>query len=110
MFDIALHSHLESTRKRLEDTFYLVVFVSALSFYIEIHASGIGETLEEMQEHLRRHLSHLFSFEFGIPHKPRSATEVQRHLTETVVHWQTVTVTLYTAFVAQSLEETLAES
>lgn len=48
MFDIALHSHLESTRKRLEDTFYLVVFVFALSFYIEIHASGIGETLEEM--------------------------------------------------------------
>ena len=63
-----------------------------------------------MQEHFRRHLSYFLTLELGIPYQPGAPAEIQAYLTQTIVHGQCVPVTLYTAFVAQSLVQTLAQS
>ena len=81
MVDIAIDSHLKAACKRLEDSFYLMVLIVALRLDVEIDASTVAERLEEMQEHLGRHVSYPFAVELRIPHKPRSSTEIECYLT-----------------------------
>ena len=70
---------------------------------IEVHASSIAKTLEEMEEHLGGHLADAFATEIGIPYQPWPSSKVECHRTETVVHGQAVAITLNASFVAQSL-------
>ena len=109
MVDVAPDGHLQTAGKGLEDTLNLMMLVSALGLNVEIHLSRIAETLEEMEEHLSRHLTDFLAVECGIPHQPGPAAEVERHLTETIVHGQTEAITLDATLVAQSLEQALAK-
>ena len=77
MIDVSSDSHLQTSSQCLEDAFDLVVLVLTLSLDVEIHFCGIGETFEEMQEHLRGHLTNLLTFELRIPYQPRSASEIE---------------------------------
>ena len=45
-----------------------MVLVCSFCLNVEVHAGGIAETLEEVKEHFRRHLTDLLAMEFGIPH------------------------------------------
>ena len=62
-----------------------------------------------MQEHLGGHLADFLSLELGIPHKPRTSTEIEGHLTETVVHGQAVAVSLNATLVAKGFQQTFAD-
>src|SRR5574344_1122839 len=86
-----------------------MVLVSSFRLDVQVHLSRVAQTLEEMQEHLRRHFAHFFPVELCIPYQPGSSSEVERHLAQTVVHRQTVTVSFYTALVAQCLQYTVAQ-
>ena len=76
---------------------------------MEIHAGGIAEGFEEMQEHLRRHLAYLLAPELGLPHQPRASAKVQTNLAETVVHRHGIAVTLHAPLAAQCLVDALAK-
>ena len=76
-----------------------MMLVLALSLDVEVHLCRITQTLEEMLEHLGWHFAHLLSMELGIPDQPWTATEIQCYLTETIIHWQTVAVSFYSALI-----------
>lgn len=109
MIDVSLHRHFQRAGKRFEDAFYLVMLVLTLSLDVEVHLCRITQTLEEMLEHLCRHFAHLFSVELGIPNQPWTATEIQCHLTETIIHRQTLAVSFDATLVAQSLQQAFAQ-
>ena len=48
MIDVSAYSHFKCSCKSLEYSFYFVMFVFAFSLYVEVHASSIAKTLEEM--------------------------------------------------------------
>ena len=56
-----------------------------------------------MKKHFGRHLSYLFAMKLRIPHQPGTAAKIQSYLTKTIVHRQTITVTLYSPLTAQGL-------
>ena len=134
MVDVATDSHADGTSERFEDAFNLVVFVLSFGLDVQVHASCVREALEEMQEHLGRHLSYPLTMELGIPDEPRATTEVESNGAEAVVHGEgvggggdkafrrnrcrkgiggaaacTKTITLDTTFVAKSLQERFAK-
>lgn len=80
MIDVTAHSHLQSSCQCLEDALYLVVLISAFCLDVQVHLSGITQTLEEMQEHLRRHLSYLLTMKLSIPYQPGTTSEVEATL------------------------------
>ena len=85
------------------------MLVLALSLDVEVHLCRITQTLEEMLEHLCWHFAHLLSVELCIPDQPWTATEIQCHLTETIIHRQRVTISLYATLVAQRLQQAFAQ-
>ena len=109
MVDVSLYRHFQRTGKRLENAFYLVMLIFALSLDVEVHLCRITQTLEEMLEHLGWHFAHLLSVELGIPNQPWTATEIQCHLTETIIHRQTVAVSFDATLVAQRLQQAFAQ-
>ena len=108
MIDIAAYGHFDAAGKCLEDALDFVMLVLAFGFDVEVHLGCIAERLEEVQEHLCRHIAYMLAVELGVPHKPGAAAEVQAYLTETIVHWQRVAVALSTAFVAKSAQQAFA--
>ena len=86
-----------------------MVLILSFGFDVQIHLSGIAEALEEMQEHLRRHLANLLTVELCVPNQPGATTEVQAYGTETVVHRQGIAIALNASLVAQCSEQTLAQ-
>ena len=62
-----------------------------------------------MEEHFRGHLTHPFTFEHGIPNQPRTATEIQSHLTETIVHGQAVAITFDSTLVTKGFAQAFAQ-
>ena len=109
MVDISSDSHLQCPCEGFEDTFYLVVLVLSFCLDIQIDTGSIRERLEEMQEHLGRHLSHPLMMELGIPYQPWAPSEVKGHLTEAVIHRQTEAIALNATLVAQCLKDALAQ-
>ena len=109
MIDIALDRHLDGTGQRLEDSFYLVMLVLTFGLDVEIHLGRIAQRLEEMQEHFRRHLPYLFTFEVGIPYQPRTASEIQGYLTQAIVHREAIAITFDTSLIAQGFRKTLTQ-
>ena len=103
MIDVSTHCHLDRPGKGFEDAFYLVVFIGSFGLDVEVHFCRIGQAFEEVQEHLRRHIPDSLPSKFGIPYQPGSASKVEGHLAQAVVHRQTVTVALYASLVAERL-------
>ena len=103
MANISLDSTLESLGKCLEDSFYFMMFIGTFCFDVEIHSGIITETLEEMEEHLCRHITNFLSLEICFPYQPRSSSEIQSYLTKTIIHRQTESITLNTPFVCNGL-------
>ena len=62
-----------------------MVLIFTLSLDVEVHMGRVAETLEEMKEHLGGHRANLLAMELGIPYKPGTPTEVERHLATTIV-------------------------
>jgi L-amino acid N-acyltransferase YncA len=46
--DVSLYRHFQRTGKCLEDAFYLMMLVLALSLDVEVHLCRITQTLEEL--------------------------------------------------------------
>lgn len=63
------------------------MLVVAFSLNVEVHLCRIAKALEEVEEHLGWHLAYLLALVFGIPDKPRTASEVERNAAQTIVHW-----------------------
>ena len=110
MVDIPSGSHPDASGQSLEDAFNLVVFVGAARLDIQVHGCGVAERLEEMKEHFGRHVSDAFPFEFSIPDKPCTSSEIECHLAETVVHGQAEAVSFDAPFVAQCLSEAASQA
>ena len=109
MVDVSLHRHFQRASQRLENAFYLVVLVLSLRLDVEVHLCRVAQTLEEVLEHLGRHFAHLLTMELGVPDEPWTASEIQCHLAEAVVHRQTITISLDASLVAQRLEQAFAQ-
>ena len=107
--DVTVDGHLERTGQGLEDALNLVVLVVTLGLDVEVDAGGIAERLEEVQEHLGRHIPHLLAVELGLPHQPGTTREVEGHLAETIVHGQAETVAANATLVAQRFGDTLTQ-
>ena len=110
MINVASDSHAQRAGQCFEDAFYLVVLVLSLGLDVQIHLGRIAQALEEVEEHLGRHITDESTVEFSIPHQPGTPAEVEAHLSQTVVHGQGITVALDAALVAQGLEQTFAQS
>ena len=100
MIDISPYCHLQGTGQCLENALYLVVLVLSLSLDVEVHPGSIAQTLEEVQEHLCRHFTDSLAMELSVPYQPGASSKVERHLTQAVVHRQTIAITLNAALVA----------
>ena len=85
------------------------MLILAISTDVEVHLGSIAQTLEEVEEHLCGHFAYLLTIEFGIPYQPRTTTEIEGYAAQTVVHGQAISVALYAALVAKSLQQTLAQ-
>ena len=109
MVYIAVDSHPQRSCQSFEYAFNLVVFVLSFCLNVEVHLRCIAETLEEVEEHLGGHLANAFATELGIPDKPGAAAEIERGLTEAVVHGQAEAVALDASFVAERFEQAFAE-
>ena len=126
--DIATYCHTDGAGKGFEDTFDLVVLVLPFSLDIEVHASGVAEALEEMEEHLGGHLADALAVEVGLPYEPGAPAEVEGYGAKAVIHREGVfsrevagggfpggggvraeTITFDAALVSKSLEECFAE-
>lgn len=110
MIDVAPYRHLQATGQSLENPLYLMVLVHALGLDVQVHPRRVAQALEEVEEHLGRHVAHFLATELGIPHQPRPSAEIESHAAQAVVHGQTIAVTLDAALVAQSTQETLSQS
>ena len=109
MVDVAPDGHLKGTCESFEDTFDLMVLILTLGLDVEVDAGGIGERLEEVKEHLGGNIANLFAMELGIPHEPRTSTEVESDLTEAIVHGEAEAVAADATLVAEGLEDAFAE-
>ena len=78
----------ERAGKGLEDGLGLVMFVIAFGLDIEVHEGSVGETLEEMEEHLGGNVADALSVEGGLPDEPGASAKVEGHVGMTVVHGQ----------------------
>ena len=61
-----MYGHFYRAGKGLEDTFYLMMLVRTLGTDIQIHAGSVAQALEEMEEHLRRHIPYFHHTETPI--------------------------------------------
>lgn len=77
MMNVTAYGHLDAACEGLEDTFYLVVFIGSLGLDMEVHTGRIAQRLEEMEEHLGRHVANLFAGESGIPYQPGPSAEIE---------------------------------
>src|SRR5574344_771191 len=85
------------------------MLVGAFGFDVQIHVSGIAQALEEMEEHLGRHIAHLFALEFRIPDEPRTSTEIKSYAAKTIVHRERVAVAFNATLVAERLVQGFAQ-
>ena len=76
MVDVATDGHLQTACQCLEDSLNLMVLVLPFGTNEEVHACGIAEALEEVEEHLGGHVAHIFALEGGVPHQPGTTAEV----------------------------------
>ena len=109
MVDVTADGHLQGAGQSFEDALNLMVLIGAFGLDVQVHAGGIAQTLEEVQEHLGGHLSDLLAVELRVPDEPRTATEVEGYLTQAVVHRQTVAVALNAALGAEGFQQTFAQ-
>ena len=107
MVYIAVYGHLQRTCQRLEDALYLVMLVFALSLDVQVHLGSVAQALKEVEEHLCGQLANFFTMELSIPYQPGTASKVEGHLAEAVVHGQGVAITLYAPLVAKGPGYTL---
>ena len=63
MCNVSADCHSQASCKSFEDAFYLVVLILAFCLDIQIHSCAVGQTLEEVQEHFRRHLADFLATE-----------------------------------------------
>src|SRR5688572_9374220 len=85
------------------------MLIGAFCLYIEVAFCCIGERLEEMIEHFRRHLTNFFSFELRFPYDPGSSAKVDSDLCETVIHWEAEAITLDPALVSQRIQKSFTD-
>ena len=109
MIYIPTNCHFQTTRKRLKNSFDFVMLILATRLDVQIHPRGIAQAFEEMQEHLCRHLTDALTMELGIPDQPGPSTEIQSHLTETIVHRKRIAITFDAALAAQCLIDAIAQ-
>ena len=81
-----------------------MMLVRTLGTDIQIHASSVAQALEEMEEHLRRHIPYFLTVELSVPNQPRTATEIQRHATQAVVHRKAIPITLDPSLITQRFQ------
>ena len=62
-----------------------------------------------MEEHLGWHIPNFLSFEFSIPDKPWPSSEINCHLTKTVVHRQSESISFNSPLVSKSLCQTFTK-
>ena len=86
-----------------------MMLVHTLGTDIQIHAGSVAQALEEMEEHLRRHISHFLTVELSVPNQPRTATEIQRHTTQAIVHRKAIAITLDPSLITQRFQHRLAK-
>ena len=103
MMDIPSYCHFDTSCQGLEDTFYEMMLVFSPGLHIEVHHGGIGQTLEEVLEHLGGHIAYTFAMELHVPHEPRTSPEVESHLTEAVIHRKAEPVSLYASCLPRPL-------
>ena len=83
------------------------MLVFALSLDVQVHLGSVAQALKEVEEHLCGHLANFFTMELSIPYQPGTASKVEGHLAEAVVHGQGVAITLYAPLVAKGPGYTL---
>jgi len=93
----------------LKNPLNLMVLIVPFRPNVQVDEGGVTQTLEEMQEHFRRHLTDFLTMKLRVPDQPGTAAEVDRHLTETVVHRQAIAVALNSPFVAQGFADAFAQ-
>ncbi len=86
-----------------------MMLVSAFGLDVQITLGRVGEGLEEMQEHFRRHVADLLPLEGRIPNQPGPSAKVDGNLREAVVHGQAKAIPFNTAFVIQCFQKSFAE-
>ena len=109
MGNISAHSHAKTTGKSFEDTFYLVMLILTFSLDVEIHASAVRKALEEMHEHLSRHLTYPLAMKLRVPNQPWASSKIQCHLTQAIIHGETIAIALYSTFVTQCLHDAFSQ-
>ena len=119
MIDVASDSHFEASGEGFEDAFYpgegfedafyLVVLVFAFGTDVEVHAGGIAQRLEKVQEHFGGHFAYLLAAERGVPYQPGASAEIERHLAQAIVHGQAVSVAFDAPLASQRLIDALAQ-
>src|SRR5665647_721378 len=62
-----------------------------------------------MKKHHGWNVTHFYAMEFCIPYQPRTSAKIKGHLRKTIIHWQTETVTLDTAFVTECFTDGLTQ-
>ena len=77
MMNVTAYGHLDAAGESLEDTFYFVVLIGSLGFDMEVHTVRISQRLEDMEEHLGRHVANLFSVNGGVPYQPGPSAEIE---------------------------------
>ena len=87
-----------------------MVFDRALGLDIQIAHGLVAERFEKMKEHLCRHLADHFALEFRIPDDPVPSAEIDRDLSQTVIHRQTKPVSLHSSFLPSASRKRFAES
>lgn len=87
----------------------MVVVGTVKRFDMQRYASGLGETVEPMFEHLGVHLTEALLGKFGLPNEEWATRNVDRDAGERFVHWaERVGVPPDTALVAERLRHCLA--
>ena len=78
MIDVAPYRHLQATGQSLENSLYLMVLIHAFGLDVQVHPRRVAQALEEVEEHLGRHVAHFLATELGIPHQPKSRATLHR--------------------------------
>ena len=99
----------DASCQRLENALNLMMLVFSFGTDVQVHAGGIAQRFEKMEEHFCRHVSDTFPFEGGIPYQPGASPEVECYLAQTVVHRKAEAVTLNTPLVAKCPVQTFPE-
>ena len=109
MVDVSFYRHLDALGESLENALNLMVLVCSRRLDGEVHLRRVAKTLEEVHEHLRRHVTYALASKLRVPLQPCASAKVESHLAQAVVHGQTVAVAFDAAFVAKRLEKTFAK-